>query len=203
MIVVIEPKDIDNYSDLMDKMFRLRTHIFYDRLKWMVRVQDGKEFDKFDIQRLATYVIYTDENMQEVIGSLRFVPMTGSTLIEDAFPESLPETINFDPEKTWECTRLCLDDRRDTKYKSLDILALLVGLGEVALRANIETIIGDFYSSNLRIYKKAGCKVEIIGFTDAWGRRTYAGQFPITKEIVENVKSKLGNYAYLADIKGK
>jgi N-acyl-L-homoserine lactone synthetase len=198
MIIVIEPKDIDKYPDLMDKMFRLRTSVFYNRLKWMVRVQDGKEFDKFDIQRLATYVIYTDNNIQKVIGSLRFLPMTGSTLISDVFPESLPENINFNIEKTWECTRLCLDERLSLK---LDAVALIAGGFETALRAGIETIIGDFYSSTLRLYKRIGCEVEVLGYTDAWGRRTFAGSHPVSEKVINNLKLKLGDYAYLATIK--
>ena len=70
MIVVVEQYNAHKYSRLMDEMFRLRARIFHDRLKWDVRVTDGKERDKYD-DEAPVYIIYTDEQQREVKGSLQ------------------------------------------------------------------------------------------------------------------------------------
>ena len=48
MIAVIEQYNAHEYSHLMDQMFQMRARVFHDRLRWNVRVVDGRERDKYD-----------------------------------------------------------------------------------------------------------------------------------------------------------
>ena len=93
MIVVLEQYNAHKYSHLIDKMFRLRAHVFHDRLNWDVNVTDGKERDRYDDEQ-PVYIIYCDHQGQEVKGSLRLLRTTGPTLLADIFCDTLPEAAN-------------------------------------------------------------------------------------------------------------
>ena len=80
MIVVIEPHNTAEYSNLMDEMFRLRARVFRDRLGWDVRVADGQERDKYDDEG-PVYLIYADDEGRKVKGCLRLLPTTGPTVL--------------------------------------------------------------------------------------------------------------------------
>jgi N-acyl-L-homoserine lactone synthetase len=110
VIVVIEPHNVHEYSDLMDAMFRLRARVFRDRLAWDVQVADGKERDKYD-DITPVYILYTDNRAHELKASLRLLPTTGPTVLADNFSDTLPDAVNLSAPTIWECTRFCLDDR--------------------------------------------------------------------------------------------
>ena len=90
MIVVVEKYNAHKYSHLIEKMYRLRAHVFHDRLGWDVQVVDGKERDKYDDEE-PVYVIHTDDRAREVKGSLRLLPTTGPTLLAECFADTLPD----------------------------------------------------------------------------------------------------------------
>ena len=196
MIAVIEQYNAHEYSHLMDQMFQMRARVFHDRLRWNVRVVDGRERDKYDDES-PVYVIYTDDRKREVKGSLRLLPTTGPTLLADIFSDTLPAGVHLSAPTIWECTRLCLDDRLLANGPGhqllLDSTALIAGLGEVAMRAGIETIIGNFDSSMLRLYRQLGCEVEVLGSTLRYGGAIYLGSHRLSESIVNKLRRRLDN----------
>jgi acyl homoserine lactone synthase len=194
MIIVVEQQNLDKYSHLVHEMFRLRARTFRDKLKWDVQVVDGMECDKYD-NEAPVYLIYTDSEASTVIGSLRLLPTTGPTLLADTFSDTLPEAVHLSSPAIWECTRFCLDDGllyQDRRERMLFASGtLLAGLGEVALGAGINTILGNFDPIMLRVYKRIGCEVEVLGSTRLHGRSIYLGSFPVTEAILRRVKSRL------------
>jgi len=194
MIVVIEQHNAHEYLNLMDEMFRLRARVFRDRLGWDVQVTDGKERDKYD-DEAPVYLIYTDDEAREVKGSLRLLPTTGPTVVGDIFSDTLPDAAHLSAPTIWECTRFCLDDRILSRGDREELLfasgALIAGLGEVAIKAGIESILGNFDASMLRVYRRIGCEVEVLGSTQRYGRPVYLGLFPISEAILRNVKRRL------------
>jgi hypothetical protein len=64
-------------------------------------------------------------------------------------------------------------------------------LGDVAMRAGIESIIGNFDASKLRLYRRIGCEVEILGSTARYGSPVYLGLHHISETIVCRVWEKL------------
>jgi acyl homoserine lactone synthase len=196
MIVVIEQHNAHRYSNLMDEMFRLRARIFHDRLRWDVQVVDGKERDKYDDEG-PVYLIYTDDEAREVKGSLRLLPTTGPTLLADFFSDTLPDAVHLSAPTIWECTRFCLDDKildRGRQDEQLFASAVLIAaLGEVAINAGIESIIGNFESPMLRLYRRIGCEIELLGSTSRYGRPIYLGLFPISEPILRRIKGRLKN----------
>jgi len=194
MIVVIEPYNASQYSDLMDDMFRLRARVFHDRLGWDLQVADGKERDEYDDEG-PVYLIYADDETREVKGSMRLLPTTGPTVLADFFSDTLPDAVHLSAPTIWECTRFCVDDRilgRGNREELLFTSAVLIAaLGEVAIKAGIESILGNFDAGMLRLYRRVGCEVEVLGSTQRYGRPVYLGLFPISAAILCKVKERL------------
>ena len=94
----------------------------------------------------------------------------------------------------WECTRFCLDDDVWQKDKEEILFAstvLLVALGDLAIQAGIESVIGNFDASALHLWQRIGCEVEVLGSTSRYGRPVYLGIHPISEAIVSRIKKKL------------
>ena len=94
----------------------------------------------------------------------------------------------------WECTRFCLDEKVWQKKKEEILFAstvLLVALGDLALLAGIESIIGNFDAAALHLWRRIGCEVEILGSTSRYGRPVYLGLHPISETVISRIKKKL------------
>jgi len=68
---------------------------------------------------------------------------------------------------------------------------LLEAVGDVALRAGVEAIIGNFDEPMLRLYRRIGCEVEVLGSTLTYGRQIYLGLHPISEPVIGKIKAKL------------
>jgi acyl homoserine lactone synthase len=196
MIVVVEPYNQHKYSRLMDAMFRLRARIFHDRLKWDVDVIDGKERDKYDDQA-PVYIIHTDEEQCEVKGSLRLLPTTGPTLLADCFADTIPDAAHLSAPTIWEGTRFCLSEAILDRGSSDGLLfastVMITALGELAVNAGIESVVGNFDAAMLRFYRRLGCDFEILGSTWKYGQPVYLGLFPVSKPLLRKWKRKLAS----------
>lgn len=192
MIVVVEPHNAHKYSNLIEEMFRLRARIFHHRLGWDVQVDDGKERDRLD-EEGPVYIIYTDSKGCEVKGTLRLLPTTGPTLLADFFSDTLPDAVHLSAPTIWEFTRFCLDDRildGDQEGVLFASAALITALGELAIKAGIELIIGNCDASMLRLFRRLGCEIEVLGSTSKYGRPVYLGLHPVSEQIVRRVKKR-------------
>jgi acyl homoserine lactone synthase len=192
MIVVIEPFNAHKYSNLMDKMFELRARIFHARKRWDVKVVGGRERDKFD-DLGPVYVLYTDEEMSEVKGSLRLLPTTGPTLLSEFFADCVSDAAALSAPAIWECSRLCIDEKiAAAGYdKILHATAVMLdAVGNVAVKAGIETIVGNFDAPTLRLYRRIGCELEIVGHTLRYGKPIYLGLHHVSEDIVRRLETK-------------
>lgn len=193
MIITVEGHNAREHRALLDEMYRLRARVFRDRLKWDVRVEDGMERDRYD-DEAPVYLIYADER-RRIRGSLRLLPTTGPTLLADIFGETVPDAVLLSAPSIWECTRFCLDEdllNRDGKGRITHAAGtLLAGLGKLALARGIETILGNFDPAMLRVYRRIGCEVDILGRTERYGRSVYLGAFPVSAEILRRIQARL------------
>jgi N-acyl-L-homoserine lactone synthetase len=194
MITVIEPHNSAEFPKLMEEMFQLRARVFRDRLGWNVQVADGKERDKYD-DEAAVYVIYADEEAREVRGCLRLLPTTGPSVFTDFFSDTLPEAVHLSAPSIWECTRFCLGDgilsRGSQEELYFASAVLITALCDVAIKAGIESILGNFDSTMLRHCRRVVCEVDVLGSTRRYGQPVYAGLFPISERILRRVKREL------------
>ena len=191
MIVVVQDYNAREYAHLLDQMFRLRARVFAERLRWDVTVVDGQERDRFDALA-PVYLIYTDEEGRQVMGSLRLLPTTGPTVLADFFFDTMPDAARLSAPSIWECTRFCVDeDRLRHRDQVVASGALISGLGSVALAAGIESILGNFDDRMLRLYRRIGCEVEVLGSTYRYGAPVHLGLFPVSRAILAEVNARL------------
>jgi N-acyl-L-homoserine lactone synthetase len=195
MITLIEPHDAIEHRKLMEEMFRLRARAFRNGLGRDVQVADGMERDKYD-DEAPVYLVYSDDEAREVKGCLRLLPTTGPTVFADFFSDTLPEAVHLSAPSIWECTRFCLDDRilsRGDQAVYFASAVLIAALGDLAIKAGIESILGNFDSTMLRFYRRIGCEVDVLGSTQRHGQPIYLGLFPISEPMLRRVKRKLTN----------
>ena len=194
MILVVQQHNARQYEGLLNQMFRLRARVFRDRLRWKVQVIDGMERDRYDGED-PVYILYTDEMQQRLIGSLRLLPTTGPTLVADYFADTVPDSARLTAPSIWECTRFCVDEdylgngnREELTFASGILFA---ALGEVALEAGIQSILGNFDARMLRLYRRVGCEVEVLGSTERYGPTVYLGGFTVSEAILNNLMARL------------
>ena len=106
MLTYLWAKQLAKRPLLRDSMFRDRADQFKTRLNWQVDVdQDGFEKDDYDALD-PLYVIWeSPQGLHQ--GSLRLLPTTGRTMINDHFLHLLDEKMTASS-KLWECSRFCL-----------------------------------------------------------------------------------------------
>ena len=193
MIIVVQQNKASQYTELLEQMFRLRARVFHDQLGWDVKVVNGMECDRYD-DDTSVYIIYSDDDGRRVIGSLRLLRTTGPTLLDEFFSDTRPDAAQLASPAIWECTRFCIDEEY-LKGNHGDVFeassVLLAALGEVALAAGIQSVIGNFVPKMLRLYRRIGCEVEVQGSTDRYGDPVYLGSFPVTERILQQIKEKL------------
>jgi N-acyl-L-homoserine lactone synthetase len=197
MISVIDRHNICQHPALVDQMFRLRARVFGERLGWDVAVRDGMERDRFDEEN-PLYVIHSDREGR-VLGSLRLLPTTGPTLFREVFADTFPDASQLMSPAIWECSRFCVDEAAPHPAGGDPVAhasgSLIAALGEIGVRTGIESYLGNFDAVMIRIYRRLGCEVDVLGHTDKYGRRVYLGLFPVSETILRRVEEKLARVA--------
>ena len=89
MIVLINGENKSKHANLIEKMHKLRKEIFNDQLGWKVNVSGDWEIDHYDALH-PLYVLSVDEE-NNIRGALRLLPTTGLNMLNDTFPELLPD----------------------------------------------------------------------------------------------------------------
>uniref|UniRef100_UPI0025B9CD56 acyl-homoserine-lactone synthase n=1 Tax=Marivivens sp. TaxID=1978374 RepID=UPI0025B9CD56 len=148
-----------NYPKLADSMFRDRTAQFRERLGWDVTVDDrGWERDEYDNLN-PLYVIWENEDGSHG-GSMRFLPTTGQTMVNDHFID-LMDGVELQSPFMWECTRFCLNPSAESRVAA----ALMLAGGELMRAFDVRYFVGVFDARMVRIYRMIGSSPEILGQT--------------------------------------
>ena len=132
MLRYLYADDLPTYPKLADTMFRDRADQFKTRLGWDVTVDAaGHEHDEYDDLN-PLYVIWENADGSHG-GSMRFLPTTGSVMVNDHFSDLLGGGAVSSP-VIWERTRFCLARGADAKVAA----ALMLGGGEIMQGFEIE-----------------------------------------------------------------
>lgn len=157
MLRFIYADDLRQEPTLHDTMFRDRATQFRDRLNWEVDVDaDGFERDTYDAMN-PLYVIWQRPDGTHG-GSMRFLPTTGDTMVNDHFLH-LSDGVRIASPFIWECTRYCLAPNAETRISA----ALMLGGLELGLRQNLSHAVGVFDARMVRIYRMMGWSPAILG----------------------------------------
>ena len=151
------------YPRLAQSMFLDRAHQFRTRLQWEVTVHaDGAERDEYDGQN-PLYVIWENIDGRHG-GSMRFLPTTGRTMINDHF-KRLTDDVEIRSPFIWECTRFCLAPNATPQVSAL----LMLGGVELGIGADLSHAVGVFDARMVRVYRRVGWGPIILG-TEGKGR---------------------------------
>lgn len=195
MIFAIESADQDKYPELFDEMFRMRAEVFSGRLGWDVKVENGREIDRFDAED-PLYLLSLDEGSGQLRGAVRLLATTGPNMLRDVFSVLMPGGTVESP-LIWESSRFAVNprifearDRAEANHLVSRItVELLCGMVEAAQRAGIEHIVSVFDARMARIFRSIDCRFEQLGTPVRIGKvMTYAGLF----DTGADMRSRLG-----------
>ena len=172
MLRYIYADQLDRYPRLRDGMFRNRGVQFGTRLGWEVSVDAaGNERDRYDDLN-PLYVLWERPDGTHG-GSLRLLPTTGETMLNDHFSH-LADEVRIQSPFIWECTRFCLAPEADARVSS----ALMLGVLEVGLTVRLSHVVGVFDGRMIRVYRRVGWGPILLG-TEGTGRDAIsAGLWP-------------------------
>lgn len=186
MLRYLYADQLDRLPRLRDGMFRHRAAQFGARLGWEVTVDaDGNERDTYDALN-PLYVLWERPDGSHG-GSLRLLPTTGETMLNDHFSH-LADGVRIVSPLIWECTRFCLAPGAAANVSS----ALMLGVLEVGLGASLNHIAGVFDARMVRVYARVGWGPTVLG-TEGTGREAIsAGLWPCEAEYRARLLSKAG-----------
>lgn len=186
MIRYLYANELANYPRLAHEMFRHRATQFHDRQGWDVTVdENGEERDQYDALN-PLYVIWeTAEGGHG--GSMRFLPTTGRTMINEHFTD-ITDGVHIVSPVIWECTRFCLAPDAGGRVSA----ALMLAGGEIMEGFGIDHFAGVFDARMVRIYRMIGAAPAILG-TQGEGREAISvGLWEFTDALKSKVAASAG-----------
>ncbi|MEL7255097.1 MAG: acyl-homoserine-lactone synthase [Pseudomonadota bacterium] len=186
MLHFIYAKDLSQHPMLEDSMFRDRACQFKSRLDWDVSVDaNGHERDEYDALN-PLYLIATCPDGRHQ-GSMRFLPTTGRTMINDHFTHLIGGGTIESP-MIWECTRFCLAKGAPSRVAA----ALVLGGGEVMRQCGIDHFVGVFDARMVRIYGRIGWPPEVLGSAGEGRDRVSVGLWSKTLQNRARIATQAG-----------
>ncbi len=194
MLRYIYADALHRFPRLQDGMFRDRADQFKTRLRWDVDVDvDGFERDEYDTLN-PLYVIWEEPDGRHG-GSMRFLPTTGQTMINDHFQHLLGGGTIESP-LIWECTRFCLARGAESRVAA----ALMLGGGELMRHFGVRHFAGVFDARMVRIYRMIGSSPEILG-SDGEGRdQISVGLWEFTEDARAHVAKRANVTSELSEL---
>lgn len=184
MLRYIYANELKNHPKLARGMFVDRADQFKTRLGWDVKVdENGEERDQYDTLN-PLYVIW--ENVDGTHGgSMRFLPTTGRTMVNDVFGHLTGGGPVVSPH-IWECTRFCLARGAGSNVAA----ALMLGGGEIMKGFGVRHFVGVFDARMVRIYRAIGSSPEVLGSEGQGRDKISVGLWEFTEEAQRHVASR-------------
>lgn len=184
MLRYIYANELKNNPKLARGMFVDRADQFKTRLGWDVKVdENGEERDQYDTLN-PLYVIW--ENVDGTHGgSMRFLPTTGRTMVNDVFGHLTGGGPVVSPH-IWECTRFCLARGAGSNVAA----ALMLGGGEIMKGFGVRHFVGVFDARMVRIYRAIGSSPEVLGSEGQGRDKISVGLWEFTEEAQRHVASR-------------
>ncbi len=195
MIQVIQSHERHAFPREIDAMHRIRKKVFRDRLGWDVSTIGDWEIDGFDAMDAVYLVAKNDEG--RVVGSIRLLPTTGFNMLNDVFPELLPEGSRVESPRIWEASRFSIDPDIDlplTRNRLARPTAeLILGMNEIGRRLGLTHIVTVYDVFIGRILRRADCRGEPISDPIRIGKTiAYAALFEIGDAMERAVRDASG-----------
>jgi N-acyl-L-homoserine lactone synthetase len=195
MIKLVSSKNRSKFSAEMDAIFSIRKKVFFERMRWNVVPINKWEIDGYDaIDPL--YVLSINEHAQ-VVGGLRLLPTMGFNMLNDTFPELLPDGVRIESPLIWESSRFAVDHEADVPIGPKGISRATAELGlamnEIGAQIGLTHVVTVYDALMHRILKRAGCAGEPLGPAQRIGTAlTYAVFFEIGAETERALRDASG-----------
>lgn len=196
MYALVQGHQYGRYEHLLDQYFRVRKTVFADRLGWKVKACGAFERDHYDDLNPA-YLIWCDDNQNQLYGAVRLMPTTGPTLLYDVFRSTFPHAADLIAPGIYEGTRMCVDEEalaHDFPHMRCEraLCLLLLALCEVALDNGIHMMISNYEPHMRRIYEKAGAAFDELGRADGFGKHPVCcGAFEVSSRVLSNMRVRM------------
>jgi acyl homoserine lactone synthase len=185
MLRYVYASELNNYPKLARTMFRDRADQFKSRLGWDVSIdENGYERDEYDHLN-PLYVIWEEPDGSHG-GSMRFLPTTGRTMVNEHFAEMISGAISSP--LIWECTRFCLTRGAGSHVAA----ALMLGGGEIMQNFGVEHFVGVFDARMVRVYRMIGSSPEVLGSTGEGRNQISVGLWHFDPTVVSRVADRAG-----------
>ena len=185
MLRYVYGDDLGQYPTLQDTMHRDRATQFRDRLKWDVTVDDrGWEQDEYDSLN-PLYVIWEEPGGIHG-GSMRFLPTSGRTMVNDHFGHL--SDVHIESPLIWECTRFCLAPKASPKVAG----ALMLAGGELMRAFALTHLLGVFDARMVRIGRRIGWEPTVLGTSDAGKDSISVGLWEVSEEARNRICARSG-----------
>ncbi|WP_299043678.1 acyl-homoserine-lactone synthase [uncultured Tateyamaria sp.] len=185
MLRYVYASDLGDHPKLARTMFRDRADQFKTRLGWDVQVdKDGYERDEYDDLN-PLYVIWEEPDGSHG-GSMRFLPTTGRTMVNEHFGDLISGPITSPV--IWECTRFCLTRGAGSHVAA----ALMLGGGEIMQNFGVEHFVGVFDARMVRIYRMIGSSPDVLGSTGTGRDRISVGLWHFDDTAAARVAERAG-----------
>lgn len=195
MITIIPGELRGRYPRLIDQMHRLRRNVFHERLNWAVPVINRWEVDGYDVLN-PLYVLSLDDS-ERVIGGLRLLPTTGFNMLNDTFPQLLPDGARIESPLIWEASRFTIrvtgDRGADARTIGRATAELGLAMNEIGKCAGLTHIVGVYDRALHRLLSRCGCAGAPLGEPQiVGGVETYAVVYEVGPAWDEHVRSLAG-----------
>jgi len=186
MLRYLYANELSTFPKLRNTMFRDRAAQFKGRLAWDVHVnQAGEERDEYDLMN-PLYVIWQQPDGSHG-GSMRFLPTTGRTMVNDHFRD-LSDGAKIESPLIWECTRFCLSPNAGPRVSG----ALMLGGLELGMGHHLTYAIGVFDHRMVRVYRRLGWGPTVLGSTGKGRDAISVGLWEFTPEIRASLLQRTG-----------
>jgi len=197
MFITLQAHQYDQYSHLLDQMFRLRKRVFHDELQWDVPVRGNIERDSYD-DLSPVYLMWVSDDAQTLYGAMRLMPTTGPTLLYDVFRRTFPDAAGLIGPGIWEATRTCIDAPRVARdFPGTDQARgfglLCLAAAECSIQHGIHTVLSNYEPQMKRIYMRSGARIQELGRADGFGvRPVCCGAFEISDTFLASMRLAMG-----------
>src|ERR1700733_265815 len=165
MIRLIRGIDRRRFVRELDAFHKIRKRVFFETFRWDVPIINSWEIDGYDALD-PVYLLSIDEAGQ-VVGGLRLLPTTGFNMLNDTFPQLLPEGKRIESPSIWESSRFSIDRAADSqigpKRISRAIAELGIGMSEFGARLGLSHIVTVYDAILHRHLLRVGCAGRPIG----------------------------------------
>jgi len=151
--------------DILNKMFRFRHKVFYERLGWEVGNENGMERDFYD-EMDPVYIVARNHD-EEIEACWRLLPTTGPYMLKDTFPQLLCGDAAPQDPNIWELSRFAVLPSDSTEHTQAILNSLtfdmIRSVYDFAQQHNIQRYITVTSAALERLLKRTGLPIYRFG----------------------------------------